>query len=130
MSSVLMYVACVVCWSAAGFDISMAHVMEGVSLFGVTPSLRAIPAGGFVIPASRLSSEGSPVAGGALVPERTPAQSLIESGSVVDLGVDTVSHDAPIEDADASAVDASAGSDHLENIGKFEFQPPLFSFGS
>uniref|UniRef100_A0A2N9I4R8 Aminotransferase-like plant mobile domain-containing protein n=1 Tax=Fagus sylvatica TaxID=28930 RepID=A0A2N9I4R8_FAGSY len=55
----------------AGFDISMAHVMEGVSLFGVTPSLRAIPAGGFVIPASRLSSEGSPVAGGALVPERT-----------------------------------------------------------
>uniref|UniRef100_A0A2N9HFG0 Aminotransferase-like plant mobile domain-containing protein n=1 Tax=Fagus sylvatica TaxID=28930 RepID=A0A2N9HFG0_FAGSY len=101
----------------AGFDISMAHVMEGVSLFGVTPSLRAIPAGGFVIPASRLSSEGSPVAGGALVPERTPAQSLIESGSVVDLGVDTVSHDAPIEDAGTSAVDASAGSDHLENIG-------------
>uniref|UniRef100_A0A2N9EFI1 Aminotransferase-like plant mobile domain-containing protein n=1 Tax=Fagus sylvatica TaxID=28930 RepID=A0A2N9EFI1_FAGSY len=100
-----------------GFDISMAHVMEGVSLFGVTPSLRAIPAGGFVIPASRLSSEGSPVAGGALVPERTPAQSLIESGSVVDLGVDTVSHDAPIEDAGTSAVDASAGSDHLENIG-------------
>uniref|UniRef100_A0A2N9FDC5 Uncharacterized protein n=1 Tax=Fagus sylvatica TaxID=28930 RepID=A0A2N9FDC5_FAGSY len=99
-----------------GFDISMAHVMEGVSLFGVTPSLRAIPAGGFVIPASRLSSEGSPVAGGALVPERTPAQSLIESGSVVDLGVDTVSHDAPIEDAGTSAVDASAGSDHLENI--------------
>jgi hypothetical protein len=125
-----MYVACVVCWSAAGFDISMAHVMEGVSLFGVNPSLRAIPAGGFVIPASRLSSEGSPVAGGALVPERTPAQSLIESGSVVDLGVDTVSHDAPIEDAGTSAVDASAGSDHLENIGKFEFQPPLFSFGS
>uniref|UniRef100_A0A2N9FQT5 Aminotransferase-like plant mobile domain-containing protein n=1 Tax=Fagus sylvatica TaxID=28930 RepID=A0A2N9FQT5_FAGSY len=100
----------------AGFDISMAHVMEGVSLFGVTPSLRAIPAGGFVIPASRLSSEDSPVAGGALVPERTPAQSLIESGSVVDLGVDTVSHDAPIEDAGTSAVDASAGSDHLENI--------------
>jgi hypothetical protein len=81
-----MYIACVVCWSAAGFDISMAHVMKGVSLFGVTPSLRAIPAGGFVIPASRLSSEDSPVAGGALVPERTPAQSLIESGSVVDLG--------------------------------------------
>uniref|UniRef100_A0A2N9I348 Aminotransferase-like plant mobile domain-containing protein n=1 Tax=Fagus sylvatica TaxID=28930 RepID=A0A2N9I348_FAGSY len=101
----------------AGFDISMAHVMEGVSLFGVTPSLRAIPAGGFVIPASRLSSEDSPVAGGALVPERSPAQSLIESGSVVDLGVDTVSHDAPIEDAGTSAVDASAGSDHLENIG-------------
>ncbi len=125
-----MSIACVVCWSAAGFDVSMAHVMEGVSLFGITPSLRAIPAGGFVIPASRLSSEDSLAAGGALVPEETSAQSLIESGSAVDLGVDTVSYDAPIEDAGTSAVDAPAGSDHLENIGKFEFQPPLFSFGS
>uniref|UniRef100_A0A2N9H6L9 Aminotransferase-like plant mobile domain-containing protein n=1 Tax=Fagus sylvatica TaxID=28930 RepID=A0A2N9H6L9_FAGSY len=89
---------------------------KGFLFLVLLPSLRAIPAGGFVIPASRLSSEDSPVAGGALVPERSPAQSLIESGSVVDLGVDTVSHDAPIEDAGTSAVDASAGSDHLENI--------------
>uniref|UniRef100_A0A2N9HV39 Aminotransferase-like plant mobile domain-containing protein n=1 Tax=Fagus sylvatica TaxID=28930 RepID=A0A2N9HV39_FAGSY len=32
-----------------GPDIPIAHVMEGISLFGVTPSLRAIPAGGFVM---------------------------------------------------------------------------------
>uniref|UniRef100_A0A2N9GWW1 Uncharacterized protein n=1 Tax=Fagus sylvatica TaxID=28930 RepID=A0A2N9GWW1_FAGSY len=75
--------------TSAGPDTSIAHVMEGISLFGVTPSLRAIPAGGFVIPAG-----------------------LVESGSVVDLG-----HDAPLEGAGASAVDVLAGSDHLENIG-------------
>uniref|UniRef100_A0A2N9F3G1 Aminotransferase-like plant mobile domain-containing protein n=1 Tax=Fagus sylvatica TaxID=28930 RepID=A0A2N9F3G1_FAGSY len=99
------------------FDVSMAHVMEGVSLFGVTPSLRAVPAGGFVIPASRLSSEDSPVVGGAVMPKETHAQDLVESGSVVDLGVDATGHDAPIEDAGISVVDTLAGSDHLENIG-------------
>ena len=125
-----MYVACVVRWSAAGSNTSIAHVMEGISLFGVTPSLRAILAGGFVIPASHLTSEDSPVVGGAFMPEETHAQSLVESGSVVDLGVDVAGHDAPLEDADTPAVDALAGSDHLENIGKFEFQPPFFSFSS
>uniref|UniRef100_A0A2N9FTQ0 Aminotransferase-like plant mobile domain-containing protein n=1 Tax=Fagus sylvatica TaxID=28930 RepID=A0A2N9FTQ0_FAGSY len=103
--------------TSAGSDISIAHVMEGISLFGVTPSLRAIPAGGFVIPASHLTSEASPVVGGALMPEETPAQGLIESESVVDPGVDAAGHDAPIEDAGVSAVDAFAGSNHLENIG-------------
>uniref|UniRef100_A0A2N9GVB4 Uncharacterized protein n=1 Tax=Fagus sylvatica TaxID=28930 RepID=A0A2N9GVB4_FAGSY len=38
-----------------GPDASIAHIMEGISLFGVTPSLRAIPAGGFVISASHLT---------------------------------------------------------------------------
>uniref|UniRef100_A0A2N9GAL6 Aminotransferase-like plant mobile domain-containing protein n=1 Tax=Fagus sylvatica TaxID=28930 RepID=A0A2N9GAL6_FAGSY len=98
--------------TSAGPDTSIAHVMEGISLFGVTPSFRAIPAGGFVIPAGHLISEDSPVVEGALMPEGIQAQSLVESGSVVDLG-----HDAPLEDAGASAVDALAGSDHLENIG-------------
>uniref|UniRef100_A0A2N9J0P8 Aminotransferase-like plant mobile domain-containing protein n=1 Tax=Fagus sylvatica TaxID=28930 RepID=A0A2N9J0P8_FAGSY len=93
-------------------DTSIAHVMEGISLFGVTPSLRAIPAGGFVIPAGHFTSEDSPVVEGALMPEEIHAQGLVESGSVVDLG-----HDAPLEGAGASAVDALAGSDHLENIG-------------
>uniref|UniRef100_A0A2N9G8B0 Aminotransferase-like plant mobile domain-containing protein n=1 Tax=Fagus sylvatica TaxID=28930 RepID=A0A2N9G8B0_FAGSY len=102
--------------TSAGSDVSISHVMEGISLFGVTPSLRAIPAGGFVIPASHLTSEDSPVVGGALMPEETHAQSLVESGSVVDLGVDAAGHDAPIEDAGISAVDTLAGSDHLENI--------------
>uniref|UniRef100_A0A2N9H7F8 Aminotransferase-like plant mobile domain-containing protein n=1 Tax=Fagus sylvatica TaxID=28930 RepID=A0A2N9H7F8_FAGSY len=98
--------------TSAGPDTSIAHVMEGISLFGVTPSLRAIPAGGFVIPAGHFTSEDSPVIEGALMLEEIHAQGLVESGSVVDLG-----HDAPLEGADASAVDALAGSDHLENIG-------------
>ena len=125
-----MYVACVMRWSAAGPDTSIAHVMEGISLFGVTPSLRAIPASGFVIPAGHLTSEDSPVVEGALMPEEVHAQSLVESGSVVDLGVVAVDHDAPREGAGISAVDTLAGSDHLENIGKFEFQLPFLSFSS
>uniref|UniRef100_A0A2N9FNW0 Aminotransferase-like plant mobile domain-containing protein n=1 Tax=Fagus sylvatica TaxID=28930 RepID=A0A2N9FNW0_FAGSY len=98
--------------TSAGPDTSIAHVMEGISLFGVTPSLRAIPAGGFVIPAGHFTSEDFPIVGGALMPEEIHAQGLVESGSVVDLG-----HDAPLEGAGASAVDVLAGSDHLENIG-------------
>ena len=125
-----MYVACVMRWFAAGSDSFIAHVMEGISLFGVTPSLRAIPASGFVILAGHLTSEDSPVIEGALMPEETRAQSLVEGGSVVHLGVDVAGHDAPLEDAGTSAVDALAGSDHLENIGKFGFQPPFFSFSS
>ena len=125
-----MYVACVMRWSAAGSDTFIAHVMEGISLFGVTPSLRAILAGGFVIPAGHLTSEDSSVVGGALRTEETHAQSLVESGSVVDPGVGVIGHDAPLEDAGASAVDALAGSDHLENIGKSEFQLPFSSFSS
>uniref|UniRef100_A0A2N9IP53 Aminotransferase-like plant mobile domain-containing protein n=1 Tax=Fagus sylvatica TaxID=28930 RepID=A0A2N9IP53_FAGSY len=61
--------------------------------------------------AGHFTSEDSPVVEGALMPEEIHAQGLVESGSVVDLG-----HDAPLEGADASAVDALAGSDHLENI--------------
>uniref|UniRef100_A0A2N9IJM8 Aminotransferase-like plant mobile domain-containing protein n=1 Tax=Fagus sylvatica TaxID=28930 RepID=A0A2N9IJM8_FAGSY len=98
--------------TSAGPDTSIAHVMEGISLFGVTPSLRAIPAGGFIIPAGHFTSEDSPIVEGALMPEEVHAQGLAESGSVVDLG-----HDAPLEGAGASAVDVLAGSDHLENIG-------------
>jgi hypothetical protein len=99
----------------------MAYIMEGISLFGTTPSFRAIPAGGFVISASRIASEIPPVVGGAFVPGETHVQSLVESESVVDLGVSTADHNAPIEDAGASAADTLAGSDHLENIGEFEF---------
>ena len=48
----------------------------------------------------------------------------------MDLRVDVASYDAPIEDAGISAVDTLAGSDHLENIGKLEFQALFFSFSS
>uniref|UniRef100_A0A2N9GE63 Aminotransferase-like plant mobile domain-containing protein n=1 Tax=Fagus sylvatica TaxID=28930 RepID=A0A2N9GE63_FAGSY len=87
LSSVFMYVACVMRWSATGPDTSIAHP--------VTSPART-----------------SPVVEGALMPEEVHAQGLAESGSVVDLG-----HDAPLEGAGASAVDVLAGSDHLENIG-------------
>ena len=95
--------------------------MEVISLFGTTPSFRAIPAGGFVISVSRITGETPPVIGGAFVLGETHVQSLVESESVVDLGVSTVDHNAPIEDAGASAADTLAGNDHLENIGEFEF---------
>jgi hypothetical protein len=99
----------------------MAYIMEEISLFGTTPSFRAIPTGGFVISASCIAGETPPIAGGALVPEETHAQGLVESESVVDLGVSTADHDVPIEDAGALAADTLANSDHLENIGEFEF---------
>jgi hypothetical protein len=99
----------------------MAYIMEGISLFGTTPSFRAIPAGGFVISASRIVGETPPVVGGAFIPEKTHAQGPVESESVVDLGVSTADHDASVEDAGVSAADTLAGSEHLENIGGFEF---------
>jgi hypothetical protein len=108
-------------WSAAGPDVSIAHIMEGISLFGVAPSLRAVPAGGFVISASHFSSETPPVVGGALMLKEPRAQGLVESDPVVDLAVGATDHDVPAGDTGASAADALAGSDHLENIGEFEF---------
>uniref|UniRef100_A0A2N9FRX1 Aminotransferase-like plant mobile domain-containing protein n=1 Tax=Fagus sylvatica TaxID=28930 RepID=A0A2N9FRX1_FAGSY len=100
-----------------GPNASIAHIMEGVSLFGATPSFRAIPAGGFVISASHLTSEAPSVASGAFIPEEIRVQGLIESESVVDLGVSTANHSAQVEDTGVSAADMLAGSDHLENIG-------------
>ena len=99
----------------------MAYIMEGISLFGSTPSFRAIPTGGLVISASRITGETPPAVGGAFVPEGTHVQSLVESESVVDLGISIADHNAPIEDAGAFMADTLAGSDHLENIGEFEF---------
>uniref|UniRef100_A0A2N9GQP8 Aminotransferase-like plant mobile domain-containing protein n=1 Tax=Fagus sylvatica TaxID=28930 RepID=A0A2N9GQP8_FAGSY len=98
-------------------DVSMAYIMEGISLFGTTPSFRAIPAGDFVISASRIVGETPPIVGGAFIPEETHAQGPVESESVVDLGVSTADHDALVEDAGVSAADTLAGSEHLENIG-------------
>jgi hypothetical protein len=100
--------------------------MEGISLFGVTPSFRAIPAGGFVISANHLTSETPSVVGGSLMLEETRAQGFVESESVMDLGVSAVDHDVPVEDAGASTADTLAGSDHLENIGEFAFLTSWF----
>uniref|UniRef100_A0A2N9EKD6 Aminotransferase-like plant mobile domain-containing protein n=1 Tax=Fagus sylvatica TaxID=28930 RepID=A0A2N9EKD6_FAGSY len=88
-----------------GPDVSIAHIMEGISLFGVAPSLRAVPAGGFVISASHLTSETPPVVGGALMLEEPRAQGLVESEPVVDLAVGATDHDVPAGDTGASAAD-------------------------
>uniref|UniRef100_A0A2N9F5W0 Aminotransferase-like plant mobile domain-containing protein n=1 Tax=Fagus sylvatica TaxID=28930 RepID=A0A2N9F5W0_FAGSY len=109
-----------------GSDASMTYIMEGISLFGATPSFRAIPVGEFVISASRIAGEAPPVAGGAFIPEEIHAQGFVESESVVDLGVipkasnnvDSIAdHGAQAEDAGVFAVDTLVGSNHLENIG-------------
>uniref|UniRef100_A0A2N9EG33 Uncharacterized protein n=1 Tax=Fagus sylvatica TaxID=28930 RepID=A0A2N9EG33_FAGSY len=94
----------------------MAYVVEGVSLFRATPCFGSIPAGGFVISASHLTSETPPVVGGALMLEEPRAQGLVESEPVVDLAVGATDHGVPAGDTSASAADTLAGSDHLENI--------------
>ena len=106
----------------------MAYIMEGIFLFGTTPSFRAIPAGGFVISASRIAGETPLIVGDAFILGETHAQGPIESESMVDLGVSTADHDAPVEDAGVSATDTLARSDHLENIGEFEFLTSSLSF--
>jgi hypothetical protein len=115
----------------------MTYIMEGISLFGATPSFRAIPVGEFVISASRIAGEAPPVAGGAFIPEEIHAQGFVESESVVDLGVipkasnnvDSIAdHGAQAEDAGVFAVDTLVGSNHLENIGEFEFLTSSFFF--
>jgi hypothetical protein len=100
--------------------------MEGISLFGVTPSLRVVPAGGFVISASHLTSETPPVVGGALMLEETRVQGFVESEPVVDRRVGAADPDVPTEDTGASVADTLAGSDHLENMGEFEFLTSFF----
>jgi hypothetical protein len=56
----------------------MAFIMEGISLFGATPRLNCIPAGSFVISASRITGEapliaGSPIADEVPMPEEVHA---------------------------------------------------------
>uniref|UniRef100_A0A2N9HQV0 Aminotransferase-like plant mobile domain-containing protein n=1 Tax=Fagus sylvatica TaxID=28930 RepID=A0A2N9HQV0_FAGSY len=80
----------------------------------LAPSLRAVPAGGFVISASHLTNETPPFVGGALMLEGPHAQGLVESEPVVDLVIDAADHDVPAGDTNASAADTLAGSDHLE----------------
>ena len=131
----LMYTLHVVYRSAVSSDVSIAYVMEGISLFGATPRLSAIPTGGFIISASRITGEaplvaGSPVADEVPMLEEVHAQGFVESESVMDLGViletssnvdSAVDHDSQAEGASASVADIPANSEHLDNIGEFEF---------
>uniref|UniRef100_A0A2N9EMJ3 Aminotransferase-like plant mobile domain-containing protein n=1 Tax=Fagus sylvatica TaxID=28930 RepID=A0A2N9EMJ3_FAGSY len=119
---------------ATGFDTSMTYIMEGISLFGATPRLSAIPTGDFVISTSRITGEaplvvGSPIAGEVPMPKEVHAQDFIESESAVDLGVTTgisgnvdnaVDHGTQAEGNSASMADVPADSEHLDNIGTGE----------
>ena len=82
-----MHILCVVYLSAVGFGASIAYIMEGVSLFGATPRLSVIPAGGFIIPASRITSDAPSVAGEVFMPEEVRVQGFVKSESATDLGV-------------------------------------------
>ena len=134
----LMYILHVVYRSTAGSDASTAYVMEGISLFGATPCLSAISAGGFIISASRLSGEaplvvGSPVVDEVPMSEEVHAQGFVESESAMDLGVipetssnvdSAVDHGAQAKGTNAFVADMPADSEHLDNIGEFEFLTP------
>ena len=109
--------------------------MEEISLFGATPRFSAIPAGGFIISASRITGEAPlvarfPVADEVLMPEEVRAQSFVRNESAVDLGVipeissnvsSAVDHGMQAEGAGASTAATPVDSEHLDNIGKFEF---------
>jgi hypothetical protein len=64
------------------------------------------------------------------MPEEVRAQSFVRSESVVDLGAipeissdvsSAVDHDMHAKGASASAAATLVGSEHLDNIGEFEF---------
>ena len=52
----------------------MAYIMEGVSLFGTTLRLSVIPAGGFIIPASHITSDGPSATGEVFMLEEVRTQ--------------------------------------------------------
>jgi hypothetical protein len=127
------YILHIVYWSAVGSGASIVSIMEGVSLFGATPRLSVIPAGGFVIPASHITSDVPSVVDETLMPEEVHAQGFVESESAVDLGaipgtsddVDSaVDHGTQPGGTNASVADVPADSEHLNNIGEFEFCTP------
>ena len=114
--------------------------MEGISLFGATPCLGVILAGGFIIPTSRITSDapsvsGFLVAGEIFMPEEVRTQGFMGSESATDSGVtpeictnvgSTIDHGVQAKDTSASAVATFAGGKHLDNIGEFEFPIPFF----
>ena len=79
--------------------------MEGVSFFGATPCFSVIPAGGFVIPTSRITSDAPSVAGEVFMPEEVHVQGFVRSS----------------KGASASIAATPAINEHLDNIGEFEF---------
>ena len=104
--------------------------MEGVSFFGATPCLSIISAGGFIIPASCITSDAPSTTDEVFMPEEVRAQNFVRSESTADLGAileissnvsSAVDHGVQAEGASASAAATSVGSEHLDNIDEFEF---------
>uniref|UniRef100_A0A2N9H2W2 Aminotransferase-like plant mobile domain-containing protein n=1 Tax=Fagus sylvatica TaxID=28930 RepID=A0A2N9H2W2_FAGSY len=90
---------------AVGSSAPMAYVMEGVSLFGATPRLGIIPAGGIIIPASRITSE-------------VPSVGELGAASEVCSNINSaVSHGAQVEGTSSPVATTPAGGEHLDNIG-------------
>ena len=54
---IYVYIFNVACWSAIDSGASIAHVIEGISLFGATPHFGSIPVGGTIIPTSYIVGE-------------------------------------------------------------------------
>ena len=116
----------------------MAYVMEGVSLFGATPRLGIILAGGIIIPASRITGEVPsvgefPVASEISVPEEVHTQGFVRNEFAADLGAasevcsninSAVSHGAQVEGTSSPAATTPANGEHLDNIGEFKFLTP------
>jgi hypothetical protein len=114
--------------------------MEGISLFGATSCLSVISAGGFIIPASCITSDtpsvaGFPVVGEVFMPKEVCAQGFVGSESATDLGIapkissnvdSVVDYGMPAEGTSASAATTPADSEHLDNIGEFEFPTSFF----
>ena len=116
--------------------------MERVSLFGATPRVGIIPAGGIIIPASCITGEVPSVgefhvASEIFVPEEVHTQGFVRNESMADLGVaaevrsnvdSVVGHGMQVKGTSSLVATTPASGEHLDNIGEFEF--PTSSFGS
>ena len=105
----------------------MAHVVEGVSLFGVTPHFGSIPAGGIIILASYIIREvplveDFPVDSEVPVFEEIHTQDFVGNESTADLGVPpevcsniegVFGHGMQVEGASSTVVITPVGDEHL-----------------
>ena len=104
-----------------------------------TPHLSIIPASGFIIPTSHITSDalsvaGFPVVGEIFMPKEVRTQGFVGSESATDLGVtpevcsnvdSAVDHGMQAEGTSSSVVATPSGGEHLDNIGEFEFPTHL-----
>ena len=102
--------------------------MEGISLFGATPRLSIIPAGGIIIPANRMAGEvpsvgGLPFASKISIFEEVRGQSFPVDEPAVDSVAAPEVHgsiESAVSDGAQNEV-APASGEHLDNIGESGF---------